>query len=132
MLPPGHRVVGLRQADGMPHEPQRARSSGSSQASPPSRQGAGRWGAYRARLAVDSRIQSDSAGHNEDRPSAVPAPVSGRFCCVAGHQGFEPWKACADGFTARCREAPVIMTTQHHQKRCRADSWHTGRAVRVL
>jgi hypothetical protein len=27
MLPPGHRVVGLRQIDGMPHNPQRARSS---------------------------------------------------------------------------------------------------------
>ncbi len=28
-LPPGHRVVGLRQIDGIPHQPQRARSGGS-------------------------------------------------------------------------------------------------------
>lgn len=27
MLPPGQRVVGLRQADGMPHSTQRARST---------------------------------------------------------------------------------------------------------
>ena len=27
MLPPGQRVVGLRQADGMPHNSQRARST---------------------------------------------------------------------------------------------------------
>ena len=26
--------------------------------------------------------------------------VVGRFCCVVG-QGFEPWKAYADGFTVR-------------------------------
>lgn len=45
-LPPGRRVVGLRQADGMPHQSQRARSSHSSKGittfgQPPREPGAG-------------------------------------------------------------------------------------------
>ncbi len=65
------------------------------------RRTAGRWGAYRARLAVNSRTRPDSTGHNEGRPSTVSVLVKDRSCCVAG-QGFEPWKASADGFTVLC------------------------------
>ncbi|HET9253930.1 MAG TPA: hypothetical protein VFO16_01865, partial [Pseudonocardiaceae bacterium] len=31
---------------------------------------AGRWGAYRARLTVDSQTRPDSAGYDKDRPLA--------------------------------------------------------------
>jgi len=57
-------------------------------------------GACRARLAVNSRTRPDSAGQNERRPLTTLVLVRGRLCWVAG-QGFEPWKASADGFTVR-------------------------------
>ncbi len=61
-----------------------------------------RWGAYRARLAVNSRTRPDSAGRDEGRPTSLSVLVRDCLCWVAGH-GFEPWKASADGFTDRCR-----------------------------
>jgi hypothetical protein len=94
--------------DGMPRNSQRAdhprspRSSVPSRLPPRHRTSPGRWGAYRARIAVNSRTRSDSAGRNEDQPATRSALVAGRLCCVAG-QGFEPWKASADGFTVRSR-----------------------------
>jgi hypothetical protein len=104
----GSRVVGLRQIDGMPHQSQRARSSGSSKAHYGLRPAAGRakrWGTYRARLAVNSRTQLDSTGHNEDRPTSLPVLARNHAHSVAG-QEFEPWKASADGFTDRCGGPP--------------------------
>ena len=57
---------------------------------------------YRARLAVNSRTRPDDARHIEDWPATVFVLVIDRFHWVAG-QGFEPWKAYADGFTDRSR-----------------------------
>ncbi len=37
----------------------------------------------------------------------LSALVSDSFRCVAG-QGFEPWKASADGFTVRCQGDPGV------------------------
>jgi len=56
--------------------------------------------ANRAQLAVDSRTRPDSTGRDEDPSMTVSVLVKDRLCCVAG-QGFEPWKAYADGFTVR-------------------------------
>src|SRR5205085_9523590 len=58
------------------------------------------WGANRARIAVASRTRPDSARHDQDLPMTWSMLVRGHLCCVAG-QGFEPWKASADGFTVR-------------------------------
>jgi hypothetical protein len=82
------------------------------------RHAAGRWGAYRARLAVNSRTRPDAAGHNERRPTTVPVLARDRFCWVAG-QGFEPWKASADGFTVRCRSSPPPTLGAHSSARLR-------------
>jgi hypothetical protein len=62
MLPPGHRMVGLCQAAGMPHDSQHARSSmivrqhGHHDLRHAAAR-AKRWGAYRARLTVNSRTR---------------------------------------------------------------------------
>jgi hypothetical protein len=49
----------------------------------------------------------------QDEAPDLSSQIKGCFSCVAG-QGFEPWKASADGFTVRCRAAPVVMTTHHN------------------
>jgi hypothetical protein len=49
---------------------------------------------------VNSRTRPDSAGRTEGRATTVSVLLNARFCWVAG-QGFEPWKAYADGFTVR-------------------------------
>ena len=78
----------------------------STQRLPPTRQPGlfpsdpGRWGAYRARPPVNSRARSDNTGHDDDRPLTVFVLAKSGSRCVAG-QGFEPWKASADGFTVR-------------------------------
>jgi hypothetical protein len=77
------------------------------------------WGAYRARLAVNSRRRPDTAGHNNGRPTTIPVLVSDRFCCVAG-QGFEPWKASADGFTVPDQLTPPGLLTRHNTLTCRS------------
>jgi hypothetical protein len=89
-------------ADGLPHEPQRTRSPMiTRQQKPITTSGTPLHGSgARARLAVNSRTRPDSARHIEDWPATVSVLVMDRFCWVAG-QGFEPWKASADGFTVR-------------------------------
>ena len=51
---------------------------------------------------ADTREQSAMKGRTRHRshPKALSVLVRDRLCCVAG-QGFEPWKASADGFTVR-------------------------------
>jgi hypothetical protein len=58
---------------------------------------------------TDHRTAPDAAGLDKDRPLTSFVLVGGRYSCVAG-QGFEPWKASADGFTDRCRSAPRSCT----------------------
>jgi len=54
-------------------------------------------------LGVTTRGRPDGAGHHrtaQDRPPDLLVLVRGRSGWVAG-EGFEPWKAKADGFTVR-------------------------------
>ena len=51
-------------------------------------------------IPVNSCPELDVAGQTQNRPLSAFPLVKDRFCCVAG-QGFEPWKASADGFTVR-------------------------------
>jgi hypothetical protein len=49
---------------------------------------------------VNSWTPPDSTGCGKDRPRSVFVQATCYSCWVAG-QGFEPWKASADGFTVR-------------------------------
>ena len=64
------------------------------------RAGFGNFGTYSVQPPVNGWTAPDVGGLDEDRPPTVFMLVGGRSCCVAG-QGFEPWKASADGFTVR-------------------------------
>jgi hypothetical protein len=100
------RVVALHQVDGIPTVPNVQDQAATRRDD--LRYGARGRGAYRARLAVDSRTRPDSAGRNEDLPQTMCVLVRDRSCWVAG-QGFEPWKASADGFTVRSTPARTTV-----------------------
>jgi hypothetical protein len=122
MVPPGRRVVGRCQVDGMPHGFQRARSvpvsprprrsnseSAGREESRPNPPATGRAKSV-PDTAVTPGVQWGATG-TADCHSPANAPTchrrSGTVSAGVAGQGFEPWKACADGFTNRLHPGSV-------------------------
>jgi hypothetical protein len=97
---PGASLAGRRRSR-TPQESEHTRLSGSIGITTSDME-SGAGAAYRARLAVSYNAVRQRRTLRKNRPLAVLVLVTPCFTCMAG-QGFEPWKAAADGFIVRCR-----------------------------